>query len=252
MRSFAPAVDRPGSRTLPGRSQPHRPITATQSRRQLQPVQNRATDAGRAPAPEVRPFWARDGVVSPARAVHGHHDRRAYHSPTVSSAGDVLERDADAVADKVLARAAPVAVTPGPVAIPTSGVARPDARGASTGPTIRAAGSAGVPLSSQVRSCFEPRFGHDLGRVRIHADSKGVDADAYVRNDAQFKEAARKDGGRAKAITEYAKTDDNEFFAECFALFIQQPATLKALRPNIYAYFDTYQYGAPKDPKLNP
>ncbi|MEP7309651.1 MAG: DUF4157 domain-containing protein [Acidobacteriota bacterium] len=504
--------------------------------------------------------------MSPARAVHGHHD----HSSAVSAAGDFLERDADAVADKVLSRAAPVAVKPGPAAIPTNGVPRPQASGALAGPTLRAARGAGVPLSAQLRSYFEPRFGHDFGRVRIHADGlaaegaravrarayalgtdivfgsaqyapgtvhgkrllahelahvvqqrnalvhhtvlrasddsalgklpeaekqalqvdtdapmgsyrdffglqgqlvlatnvdadydfqapsidalkdekvkaalwkglrayamglfdlvpgkdgkasskrlhlvhlenldltkwggpdtsfrftsrgqttkgqikvqiliealdlpakpvadpaalkgieataskyglthdavfpdslwqrilgalgkipesllmrirdvtfdaspaeqgakkeaaefasvfkngawtktitlyqkmvrskdpdfaftlaheighaiddapaegpKGVVADAYVRNDAQFKEAARKDGGRAKAITEYAKTDDNEFFAECFALFIQQPATLKALRPNIYAYFDTYQYGALKDPKLNP
>ena len=102
---------------------------------------------------------------------------------------------------------------------------------------------------------FAFTLAHEIGHAIDDAPaegSKGVVADAYVRNDAQFKEAARKDGGRAKAITEYAKTDDNEFFAECFALFIQQPATLKALRPNIYAYFDTYQYGALKDPKLNP
>src|SRR5580765_1814638 len=120
MRSFAPAVERPGARTLLGRSQPPRPIVAAQSRRPLQPLQNRLTDSGRGPAPEARPFWARDTVVSPARAVHGHHD----HSPSVSSAGDALERDADAVAEKVLARAAPVAVRPGPVAIPTRRVPR--------------------------------------------------------------------------------------------------------------------------------
>jgi Mlc titration factor MtfA (ptsG expression regulator) len=102
---------------------------------------------------------------------------------------------------------------------------------------------------------FALTLAHEIGHAIDEAPAegaKGMAADVAAHNDAQFKEAAKKDGGRVKAITEYAKTDDSEFFAECFALFIQQPAALKALRPNIYGYFDTYQYGALKDPKLNP
>lgn len=46
--------------------------------------------------------------------------------------------------------------------------------------------SAGQPLDSSARSYFEPRFGHDFSRVRVHADAmaassaRAVDATAYT------------------------------------------------------------------------
>lgn len=57
-----------------------------------------------------------------------------------------------------------------------------------------------------------------------------------------FKEAAKKDGGRGSAVTDYAKTNDSEFFAECYAMYLQQPQTLKALRPHIYEWFDGFAH----------
>lgn len=59
---------------------------------------------------------------------------------------------------------------------------------------------------------------------------------------AQFKQAAKQDGGRGGAITDYAKTDDSEFFAECYAMYLQQPQTLKLLRPRIYQWFDGFAH----------
>lgn len=37
--------------------------------------------------------------------------------------------------------------------------------------------------------------------------------------------------------TEYANTDWSELYADCFALYTTDPATLKLIRPNIHAYF---------------
>jgi hypothetical protein len=102
---------------------------------------------------------------------------------------------------------------------------------------------------------FALTLAHEMGHAIDAAPAqgpKGPIAKGEVHNDPKFQEAMKKDGGRAKAITKYAATDDEEFFAECFALYIQQPDTLKALRPNIYAFFKAYDPGALQDPKLNP
>ena len=54
-----------------------------------------------------------------------------------------------------------------------------------------------------------------------------------------FQEALKKDGGLAKGLSGYAETKKTakEYFAEAYAIYLTQPNTLKALRPNIYAYF---------------
>lgn len=54
-----------------------------------------------------------------------------------------------------------------------------------------------------------------------------------------FGEALKKDGGVKKGMSTYAltKSSEKEYFAEAFTMYINQPNTLKALRPNIYAYF---------------
>src|SRR5215469_12358284 len=36
--------------------------------------------------------------------------------------------------------------------------------------------SAGQPLDAQTRSYFEPRFGHDFSKVRVHTDHKAVES----------------------------------------------------------------------------
>ncbi|MEA2387109.1 MAG: hypothetical protein QOJ22_1283, partial [Thermoleophilaceae bacterium] len=53
----------------------------------------------------------------------------------------------------------------------------------------------------------------------------------------KFRDAAKKDGG--KAATAYGDTDWQEAFAEAYSLYITAPDTLKALRPNVFAYLDT-------------
>ena len=49
--------------------------------------------------------------------------------------------------------------------------------------------SAGLPLDEHSRTFFEPRFGHDFGKVRVHTDARAADsadtllADAYTAGD---------------------------------------------------------------------
>jgi len=102
---------------------------------------------------------------------------------------------------------------------------------------------------------FAFTIAHEIGHAVDEAPAElptGLSAKGNEHDLPKFLEAAKKDGGRAKAITKYGSTDDSEFFAECMAMFIQQPDTLKTLRPNIFAYFNDFQWGALKDPKLNP
>ena len=97
---------------------------------------------------------------------------------------------------------------------------------------------------------------HELAHAIDAAPTQGTKGrtEGYVHKDKGFQEAMKKDGGRAKRITSYEATlsSDSEFFAECLALYVQYPQTLKLLRPNIYAWFVTYDQAALTDPKLNP
>jgi hypothetical protein len=49
------------------------------------------------------------------------------------------------------------------------------------GAAVRAAEQGGAPLPREVRSYFEPRFGHDFSRVRVHAGSAAADGARAVR-----------------------------------------------------------------------
>jgi Mlc titration factor MtfA (ptsG expression regulator) len=96
---------------------------------------------------------------------------------------------------------------------------------------------------------------HEIGHALDYApaeSSRGVDQAKMGHSDPEFLKAAKADGGRAASVTQYGKTDSEEFYAECFAMYISQPDTLAIMRPNIYKYFKTYQWGGLKDPKLNP
>jgi Domain of unknown function (DUF4157) len=99
---------------------------------------------------------------------------------------------------------------------------------------------------------FAFTLAHEIGHAIDDAPKEGaagpVAKEEKVHDDKKFLDAAKKDGGRAKAITDYAKTDDSEFFAECFGMYIQQPQTLQVLRPNIYSFFESYQAGAKTKP----
>jgi peptidoglycan hydrolase-like protein with peptidoglycan-binding domain len=133
---------------------------------------------------------------------------------SVSQPGDPLERQADAMAERVMGGAS--AVTPSNAALAPAAQAPPVQRrcaacdeeaqrkeaGGTAGPASHAAGAevtpipgAGVPLPSDVRSYFEPRFGSDFSRVRVHtgdrADhaARALNAHAYtMRNDIVFAE----------------------------------------------------------------
>jgi Domain of unknown function (DUF4157) len=99
--------------------------------------------------------------MRPALEVPAPRPRAAARSGlTVSHPGDTGEREADRVADRVLRMPEP-ARRGGPRRVP--------ARATEPVPT-----GAGRPLPLGVRAFFEPRFGHDLGNVRVHADDRAA------------------------------------------------------------------------------
>jgi ribosomal protein L37E len=132
----------------------------------------------------------------------------------VSEPGDALEREADAKADEVLRMSDSVpaggesgtgehiqrkcaACGETTTHLPQSKCAaceaeerridrKGDAAAQAQGEPAPAPG-AGTPLPAAVRSFFEPRFGHDLGRVRVHTDARSaasaqsLNALAYTR-----------------------------------------------------------------------
>ena len=133
---------------------------------------------------------------SPARAlqeVFGNHAAQQFiarlqRKPTVSAPDDPLERQADAVADQVMRackdceeekkeerpRIHRVASTMSTVA------------DADVGAAVSATQKSGAALPADVRSFFEPRFGHDFSDVRVHTGdeaahaARGAQARAYT------------------------------------------------------------------------
>jgi hypothetical protein len=81
--------------------------------------------------------------------------------------GDRHEREADSVADLVMRAAGPAAPSIGRAALP---------RADDADPAVRTARRGGAPLPHALREYFEPRFGRDLGSVRVHADSEAASA----------------------------------------------------------------------------
>jgi hypothetical protein len=129
---------------------------------------------------------------------------------TVTRPGDASEREADQVADHVMRLPEPgrdrVAdlfadgdraagrPTGGEIHRKSAGSPGPNAGGPDPAGTVAAPlaarlaalGSGGQPLASEVRSFFEPRFGRDLGEVRVHTDpaagelARSMDARAFT------------------------------------------------------------------------
>ena len=125
-------------------------------------------------APEARPVTSRQPARMPpdhAVAVQGALSglprflRAAAMrppAPSVSGPGDALELEADRVADHALST--PESPAPERQALPA---------GAHPASTDLAGGE---PLSDSIRSYFEPRLGHDLGRVHVHTDDRAAQA----------------------------------------------------------------------------
>lgn len=110
-------------------------------------------------------------AISPAGALAGvDAHRRAYFG--VSRPGDALERAADRAADSVMSM-------PDTASAAREAPADARARGA-------ASSSGGRPLDAEIRGFFEPRFGLDLGGVRVHTGARAarsaasIDAHAYT------------------------------------------------------------------------
>src|SRR5215831_12619330 len=91
--------------------------------------------------------------------------RREASALAMASRNNPYERKADALSDQVLRTAvsAPIASTIQPEPAPAVR-AGPEL---DVGASMRQAGQNGVPLPKDVRSYFEPHFGHDFSRVRI-------------------------------------------------------------------------------------
>ena len=142
-------------------------------------------------SPPVAPALQFDFTRIPLRAA------TVQRKPTVSSPGDLFEREADDVAEKVMRLTEPVPTGSAPVPIqrkcaecedeekkPIQTKPSPSAHtGAAldADAAVRTAERDGAPLSKEVRSYFEPRLGHDLSRVRVHADSNAAEAAREMR-----------------------------------------------------------------------
>jgi len=120
--------------------------------------------------------------------------------PELSQPGDRFEREADEVADRVMRMAQPGAVgSAAPVLQRRCAQCEDDAEqpirraaaadGAAdldTATASQVAGQGGAPLPATVRDFFEPRFGQDLGSVRVHTGAeaeqgaRAVQARAYT------------------------------------------------------------------------
>jgi hypothetical protein len=119
----------------------------------------------------------------------------------LSQPGDHLEREADDIADRIMRSADPVSVSRAPLGIsracasceeePRVMRSAASAHAPHVAPNV-AAGvprSGGAPLPAEARAFFEPRLGHDLARVRIHADAsaaqsaRALQARAYTLGD---------------------------------------------------------------------
>jgi hypothetical protein len=98
----------------------------------------------------------------------------------VGPANDALEREADEVADRVMRMGHGAPLGSAPAAIQRAGAACENEQATSI-PSVRLRHGPGEPLPQATRGFFEPRFGHDFSRVRVHADAAAADAARAVR-----------------------------------------------------------------------
>ncbi|MCC6966867.1 MAG: DUF4157 domain-containing protein [Nitrospira sp.] len=110
----------------------------------------------------------------------------------VSQPGDEFEQEADRVAEQVM-RMPDSEGRPGVAESPRAPLVQRHVNGSGTAGVGTASplvhdvlNSPGQPLDAATRAFFEPRFGHDFGRVRVHADAgaetsaRSINARAYT------------------------------------------------------------------------
>jgi hypothetical protein len=122
----------------------------------------------------------------------GHEEREEYSKErlglqtnlTVNEPGDVYEREADRIADQVMATPAHPAVSGAPLHIQR--LAEQPTGQAAPSSVDQALASPGRPLEPALRQDMEQRFGHDFSRVRVHTgaaaeqSARDVNAHAYT------------------------------------------------------------------------
>jgi Domain of unknown function (DUF4157) len=90
---------------------------------------------------------------------------------SISSPGDVFEREADAVADQVMR-------------MPDDPLISRKTNGGAEGSTVSSSFTnrlgPGAPLDSASRNYFEPRFGRDFSAVRVHTDEAAASSAAAI------------------------------------------------------------------------
>ncbi len=114
--------------------------------------------------------WSEDGNNRMSRQeLHG--------ALRISQAGDVSELEADRIADQVLRM---LKSGPQMSRSQAAAVRSKPAQGSRTGavPAIvhEVISSPGQPLDKESRAFFEPRFSHDFGKVRVHADMRAAES----------------------------------------------------------------------------
>ncbi|HLK88369.1 MAG TPA: DUF4157 domain-containing protein, partial [Polyangia bacterium] len=232
MAGFAPPTRKPGGK--PGDRDPFR--ARGPGRQGNGPWAEHAAPPW---APFLRTFDLGPGVWPVSRSASARANRAETKLPgpselglSVSTPSDPAEREADAVAARILepARAPAAAVSGAPAApgqiqrqcdacqdeaqnaeqAPEEKVQRHATGAPPVAPGVAAAAGAvsggGEPLPSDERRFFEARLGHDLSRVRVHADrpaaeaARGIAADAFtLRHAVAFAEGQYRpgtDGGR--------------------------------------------------------
>jgi len=104
----------------------------------------------------------------------------------VNKPGDIYEREADRVADQVLATPAHHAVSDAPPRTQRSSGQSNGQMDAAPASVEQALASPGRPLEPALRQDMEQRFGHDFSRVRVHSgtaaeqSAQDVNAHAYT------------------------------------------------------------------------
>jgi hypothetical protein len=96
-------------------------------------------------------------------------------SLTIGRAGDAYEREADAVADRVVGRGTASITRLSPPAIRKAAVSGGGEHvPSSVQHEIHASRGGGAPLSAALRTDLEPRFGYDFSNVRVHTDGRAA------------------------------------------------------------------------------
>lgn len=115
----------------------------------------------------------------------------------VNEPGDIYEREADRVADEVLATSGRSAVSGAPPSIQRFSGHSSGEMNAAPASVDHALASPGTPLDPALRIDMEQRFGHDFSKVRVHTDAaaaqsaREMDAHAYTVGDRVVFDASR-------------------------------------------------------------